>query len=506
VPPETTVAYDVAITNHDVGFCQDRFINAFVEFSDNGLDASFGQGFAIAPAGETVQLTALVSANEDVAPGLYELPFQLFSSGGLSFDELRGTLVFELVPPSGCFVSSRRELLIRHLSVVDDPVRTAGNRRVASFEPPLPVPGGGPLPPPAPSSGTSATSGGAGVWSFAHLMRELAPAPQDAPRMVEQMLETFTTEQVINGFTVVPRPGMSTLVLNDWPRTTSGELDLEQAPLTLLAIVNRIDVRDLASGSGGEGRFVFGVNSPDGFPLEFTFIFEFNLPAQTEQDVLDWAQRWHALQSHPFPSEQYNAALEDITRRFTSRGSSPGRINGSSLNSFRSNEISLGEGAPWELRQFDLDPETGLLGPVPLADTPDLGFNDSELFGRFVNQNAEAIQAVIPGGPGNLVPPELEGQRFQAGSVFNNLGFWNAPNITDPDARFHASLNTCNGCHGPETNSGFLMINPRFDGQEASLAPFITGTTVTDPFSGQVRTLNDLGRRREDLTALVCPP
>lgn len=503
VPPETTVAYDVAVTNNDVGFCQDRFINAFVEFTDNGPDASFGQGFANAPVGDTVHLTALVTANEGVAPGIYELPFQVFSSGSQSFDELSGTLVYELVPPTGCFVSSRRELLIRHLSVVDDPVRTAGNQRIASFGPPVPVPGGGVLPPPVASN---VSSGGAGVWSFAHLMRELAPTPADAPRLVEQMLQTFTTEQVINGFTVVPRPGMNTLVLNDWPRTASGELDLEQAPMTLLAIVNRIDVRDLAAGSGGEGRFVFGVNGRDGFPLEFTLIFEFDLPAQTEQDVLDWANRWHALQNHPFPSEQYNAALEDITRRFTSRGSSPGRINGSSLNSFRSNEITLGEGAPWELRQFDLDPDTGLLSPVPLADTPDLSFNDSEAFGRFVNQNAEAIQAVVPGGPGNIVPADFEGERFQAGSVFNNLGFWSAPNITDPDARFHASLNTCNGCHGPETGSGFLMINPRFDGQEASLAPFITGTTVIDPFSGQARQLNDLGRRREDLTALVCPP
>ena len=65
-------------------------------------------------------------------------------------------------------------------------------------------------------------------------------------------------------------------------------------------------------------------------------------------------------------------------------------------------------------------------------------------------------------------------------------------------------MNTCNGCHGPETNTSFLMITPRFPGSEAFLSGFITGTTVFDPFSGQVRTLNDLGRRRQDLTSLVC--
>ncbi|HKO91381.1 MAG TPA: LamG domain-containing protein, partial [Polyangiaceae bacterium] len=90
---------------------------------------------------------------------------------------------------------------------------------------------------------------------------------------------------------------------------------------------------------------------------------------------------------------------------------------------------------------------------------------------------------------------------------FNDLIQWSAPGIEDSEARFHASLNTCNGCHGPETNSGFLQISPRFPGSgEAILAPFITGTVVFDPFTGEPRTLNDLARRREDLTQLVCPP
>jgi len=66
---------------------------------------------------------------------------------------------------------------------------------------------------------------------------------------------------------------------------------------------------------------------------------------------------------------------------------------------------------------------------------------------------------------------------LSAGSVFNDLLEWSAPGITNPDARLHASLNTCNGCHGPETNTGFLMVTPRFPGQEAVLSQFLTGTT-----------------------------
>jgi hypothetical protein len=423
--------------------------------------------------------------------------------------------------------------MITGLSVVDDPVRTAGNGTGATggfgFPPP-----GIPIPVPPPTSvplfhpidvvSTSPISSGAlgglaadvgvppsgpvvgGVWSVGHLMRELAPAPEAAPSMMEDMLRTFTTTQVVNGFAVQPRPGMQSTILDAWPRTANGELDLDHAPVTLEAIVNRLDVRDLSVGSAGEGRFVFGVNDPSGFPLQFTMIFEYNLPGTTEQDVLDWANRWHSLQSHPFPSEEYNAALEQITERLVSRGASPDAVNGSALFSFRTNEIDLGGGAPWELRQFDLSPDTGFFRQVPLSETPDLGFNGTPTFADFVNQNSAAIISLVPGGTGNTVPPVFEGQRFQAATVFNNLQVWSADGITDPDARFHASLNTCNGCHGPETNSGFLQISPRFPGggDEAFLSPFITGTTVFDPFSGQVRTLNDLGRRKQDLLALVC--
>ena len=73
------------------------------------------------------------------------------------------------------------------------------------------------------------------------------------------------------------------------PRTSSGELDLDRAPVTLEAIVNRLDVRDLSVGSGGEGRFVFGINGPGGFPLQATLIFEYNLPAKTYRGRELWS-------------------------------------------------------------------------------------------------------------------------------------------------------------------------------------------------------------------------
>jgi hypothetical protein len=151
-----------------------------------------------------------------------------------------------------------------------------------------------------------------------------------------------------------------------------------------------------------------------------------------------------------------------------------------------------------------LSPTTGFFDETTVKETPDLSFNNTQPLADLVNQNAAAIEAVVPGANGNTVPAQFEGKNFLGGSIFNDLIEWNAPGITDPNGRFHQSLNTCNGCHGPETNTTFLMITPRFAGSEATLSPFLTGTTVFDRFSGQSRTLNDMQRRNADLTGLVC--
>jgi len=227
---------------------------------------------------------------------------------------------------------------------------------------------------------------------------------------------------------------------------------------------------------------VFGVDDAFGNPQQFTVIFEYNLPAKTAKDVSNWAEYWHKLGSLPFPSEQYNAALETITHRFIDRGSQAGAINGSALSSLRTNEIALSNN----------------------KETPDLSFNGTSTFADFVNENAAAIEAEVPGANDNTVPVTFEGQPFLAGSIFNDLIEWSAPGITTEDARFHASLNTCNGCHGPETNTTFLMITPRFFGQTAQLSPFLTGTQVVGQ-DGVSQTLNDLARRQLDLESLVCP-
>ena len=491
----TSAAFDITVTNRDLGSCRaSRYGFGWDDLTlDRGIDVdtAFCSGASPPPPGETRQCRIVVSSTEDVEPGVHRIPIKFLSLGG-SFDRDSIELVYEIATPADCFVSPQQELMITNLSVVNDPIRTAGNIKESDID-----------------ADDQQSGVVAGVWSFAHLMRELAPTPGDAPALVEQWLQLFASAQSVNGFTVAARPGIRSLVLDTWPRTESGALDLDRAPVALQAIVNRIDLRDLSLGSAGEGRFVFTVNDDTGVPLNFTLMLDYQLPARTEQDVLTWAKLWHELQIHPLRSEEYGAALEAVTGRFTSRGAAPDRVNGSALLNLRTNEKDLGRRAPWQLRQFELSAETGLLGQVPLPGTPDLSLNGTSTFANFVNQTAAASVGFLPGGSANAVPAEFEGQSFQAGAIlngsasFNSFDTWSAPGIVDPEARFRVALNTCNGCHSPETDSGVFQIEAG-DGGEAFLSFFITGTTVADPVTGQLRTFNDLARRKADLASLVC--
>src|SRR5688572_13919117 len=358
-------------------------------------------------------------------------------------------------------VDEERELLIRDLGVVEDPVRT----------------------------------GPGGVWSFGHALESLAPSAAEAPALVEAMFSTWLTDQTINGHTVAARPAIQDLVLSAWPRV-DGALDLSRAPLRLLAIVNRLDLRDLSRGQAGEGRFVYAVTDSAGAATQFTVILEYRLPASSEAEVLDWANRWHALNGLTPGSADYNATLEAITERFAGRDADPGGVNGSALNQLRTNEIALA--FPWELREFTLS-GSGLLEPDTVKLTPDSRFLGQPSIADFVNENESAILIER-----HDVPETFAGAAFLAGSSLNNIDAWLADGIDSNEARHKFSLNTCNGCHGRETDTPFLHIFPREAGETAALSGFLTGTEVADPVDGSLRQFDDLARRAADMAALLC--
>lgn len=470
VDPDVSVHYDIAYTNNNGGACQPSPVALFFNQPLDGFSFNVGQNFQFVAPGQTVNLAVDVTGSFDAVPGTRDIPFTLqdFNSG----TEQLGSLNFTLNAPTGCFVRTGRELIMRELSVVEDPIRT-------TF--------------------ATAADPRSGAWTFARLMEQMAPTPAQAPAMVAQMFATWLSDQTINGFTVPSRTQLQQLVLDPWPRTEDGGLDLRRAPLVLLAIVNRLDLRDLSKGEAGEGRFVFGILDGRGNPQEFTIILEYALPATTTADVVDWGNQWHALGALPFPSEEYNAALEALTTRFAGRNADPTRPNGSALKRLRTNEIAL---VPrWELREFSLSAETGLLVPAPVDLTPDTSFiSESPLVADYVNQNEAAILVER-----HVIPATFGGVPFLGGSSFNDLAPWTSSGITNPEARFRFSLNTCNGCHSAaETQTAFLHIGTRFPGQVSFLSSFMTGVTLPDPVTGTPRTLNDLGRRNADLKAVVC--
>jgi hypothetical protein len=398
---------------------------------------------------------------------------------------LVGTAAFaQTCPPS---IVKGKSLVIRFPTVVEDPVRTVWTG--------------------------ATTTASDGAWSFGRLMFNMA-GTQHAPTFVRRWLEQWEADRVVNSFTVPARASIRSLVIDPWPRHPTGNLNLSQAPMRLLAIVYRPDLRDLSQGKAGEGRFVFGVLGPSDSSLLFTVILEYILPAKTATEVKDWAVAFQRLSTLPH-GPTFNAELEKITNRFAGKNVAPSRINGSAISQVRTNEIALVD-LPWELREFRLNASDKLLREVTVRQAPDLDFNNTPALARWVDTNAAAILGLT--GKGSIeVPLSFEGRPFRAGAIVNEIDVWDS-DATNRSAMFRVAINTCNGCHGAETATSFLHIEPRAPGFAARLSAFLSGPTtnpdvpstkpiaVADPRDGSpVRNFNDLEFRVKDMAALLCP-
>jgi hypothetical protein len=470
VSAHTTIVFDVSVENNDSAGCEARVLL----FAPNQGPAEFSMfvspTFEVAEPARDVHFEVSWTATTEAQPGSYQLSFRVLDLA--TGDAPTGTLTYELAPPPDCFVRPSRELLVNDLSVVEDPVRTSFDDWPGDLR--------------------------AGSWTFGRLMENLAPTPEAAADMTEQLFETWRSDQEINGFTVAARPVIDSYLLSRWPRDADGRLDLHAAPLRLLAIVNRMDIRSLRDGHAGQGRFVFGVVDPFGLRTPFTVILEYRLPARTIRDALAWARAWHSLGALPFPSEAYSERLQEITERFSGRGADPRGVNGSALATLRTDEIALE--APWELRQFALSRDTGGFVETTVDGTPDLSLQGTPVLADFINDFGASIGA----GLGH-VPKTFDGVPFRGGSALNELQAWDAPGIADPRARRAFSMQTCNGCHGaPESGTEFVHVAPRNLGVPSGLSGFLLGLALPDPITGELRTFNDLDRRKLDLEGLVC--
>ncbi|MCB9681039.1 MAG: hypothetical protein H6733_06160 [Alphaproteobacteria bacterium] len=383
-----------------------------------------------------------------------------------------------------------------------------------------------------------------GPWGFAGLMQGVTGGYVSVDSLVTSWVLTFDQPHTVGSWTI---PGSHQGVLTLWdgdpnntnaipwgrdwddgmPGVFNDDLDIGQAPLQLIAIVNRLDLA--AAGyddAGPELRFVFTfLNEEDCSPAPGTIILEYAVPDDCGS-VEAFAADWLALDALTTGSASYNAALEAITTPVTDTGAGPGRPNDSRLKVLRTNEQAIRNpeylstwptvaSSSWDMQQFGVDPSTHLLVNQLLTQTPAHVWELPDwLSAGPAGPWEEPIDSYIDDWRGDLengthVIPEFDpisGLPAQAAwvqyGVFQSAAIvpylWSdfpayptpmwrmlawgsgARDLANRDARFALSLGSCNGCHHGETfEDGDVPSTVSYDLHWGASTP---GGTPEQPF------------------------
>lgn len=368
--------------------------------------------------------------------------------------------------------------------------------------------------------------------------------------------------QVVNNLDSDPRAGTFNMLINPWltlagatgvteanweskwDNATEANL-LKYAPFKLTAIVNRLDLRantayggEVTGERSGETRFIFSLIStgqgiapnahslPGQIPIHenqdndiprfadwegMNIILEYRNTCQNRCEIKDLANKWVELSQLTLGSSAYNAKLEIITNQVTNADASLQDPNHSALARIRTNERIFSQvgtksmdfwtkDAPWQFRQFEIDPATSLLKQVPLTNTPRADanvminqsspsplpspYNINVLHWAWDPQN---ILKVI-GGRHNLPDEYPAGTPIKAadGTVSTNFHYnfgivypsqyspveaYTTTTHPMPERvaiRHQIALNTCQGCHNSETKTVFTQIRPLGYGESAN--------------------------------------
>jgi hypothetical protein len=366
-----------------------------------------------------------------------------------------------------------------------------------------------------------------GKWTFGYLMTQMAnqaATSHTTASFVLDWLHQWEVPQTVNSFTIPARTGITATIITPWPRERvitwlpwPTRLNLAEAPFRLLAIVNRVDLRQnliYGGGSAGEARFVFEAidrrPSSNGtakcVSLPFTVIFEYGIHKNSCSEVKAWAKQWYDLRPMAPSSGEYRAALEAITEQFVRAGANPSQLpNQNALSQLRTNERAIG--VPWELREFHLA-GTGFLASTTTKQEPDNSYHDGNPLVDWINANAASVAAGTHKVP-DLLPATGKPLLAAHAPIPNdNLSFiWGrGHDIATPNARQQFSLATCSGCHTGETKTQFTHVKPAVS-RPPTLSGFLTGISVVDPdpsdADNSTRVYNDLERRALDLDGLV---
>jgi Ricin-type beta-trefoil lectin domain-like len=367
------------------------------------------------------------------------------------------------------------------------------------------------------------------AWTIGHILKEVAARQQkNVNDYVTSWINAWAVGATVNGQSIPMDNASGPLVKANWPKNGQGQYLLHKAPFKLIAIVSRLDLRTVRpSGEplGGEIRFVFApqyntgaVSTPpaDGRCMTHadeasTIILEFSPAKANENDVVSWAKKWHALGSMAF-GPSYRTELAKLTEEVLKTGR---------LLRIRTNEAP--GGVRWTFTEFEHDPGTKFLKRSTVKQSPaeTLHTQNSAFLGQWIVNNKAAIQGTKTVGRdflgypvSNYYMPTTSSGTILRGA-FNRLDstvassfFWNAANPGIFQGEFDElrhlfSLATCSGCHGRETDTGFLHIQSS-DAGAATISNFLSGPlTVADPVTGENRQFDEMGRREEDLKALV---
>lgn len=346
----------------------------------------------------------------------------------------------------------------------------------------------------------------AAPWSFRSRLEELAGGSAEAPALAQAWLAEWKSRSSVgaDGAPVTPRPSVDPVILGPWRRSIDPNassyaggppLPLDRAPFRLVAIANRLDLRERelgCDGAAGELRFVYtAVNPETRLAIPFSVIVEVPYPASRSPS--EWATRWHDVARRPFGAE-YNEALATLTTEVTSKAAR------SSIR-VRTNEVALGNelALPWELREFGLDTTQGAarLVQVPLAATPRIELLRSPSLDAWAQDNSAKVLAgtyLLPSG-------------LQAGAAPMTASSFRWTSSTLPDELRHAlSIGTCNGCHGGERPSDALRFQHLAPGDTtAGYYKATNGETqvsryLHDPSGGD----DELGRRSKSTARMLC--
>ncbi|HLL05474.1 MAG TPA: choice-of-anchor X domain-containing protein [Myxococcaceae bacterium] len=386
-------------------------------------------------------------------------------------------------------IDSARSLLVRHSSVVNDVTRT--------YDP------------------CTNTGNPNGVWTFNHLMTEMANQPVTGispSTFTRRWLKHWESTQSVNFWNVPARANMVPKIITPWPKLPDGSLDMSRSAFKLVAIVNRLDLGKGTApagygggNGGGELRFVFAAVDRSGGSCSvspFLVIFEYGVPKTGCTAVKSWAQQWANLSLIALGNAAFNPALEALTQQVVLRNTVPTKPNGNAINQIRTNENLLNP--TWELREFRLFASGATpnhLSQHTVVLTPGDARNNTADFASFVNTNSASILANT-----YTVPLDwpVVGTQFLGGNSLvpfppSNV-FWRAPGIMNNNARHKVSFNTCNGCHGGEMGTFFTHIS-----ETGALSPFLSGPfTKSDPVLPAVsRNFNEMLDRQQHLDSVA---